>query len=135
MPARLADGLRSLPRPDHHRTVRHVLRGERQPLHASLKAVGTGQQIKLARTQRLDGLFTLGKPGDLHRDIQLVTDQPHVIGADTLITVAVAGDVDRLVISDGNTDPNDLVLIEPLPVLRLDDEIVRRHERRGQGKR
>jgi len=79
--------------------------------------------------KRFDSLVTLGVPGDLHREVQLVADQPQVIGTDALITVAITGDIDRLVVCDRNADPKYLALVEPGTVLIFERQIRGNHKR------
>ena len=91
-------GLVYIPAHNHHRTIRHVVFGKAQPRYVALITVGTGENIDGAVTQGFHRLRPLGEAQYLHRCIQARADQAQVIGADALVAIAVAGDINRLIV-------------------------------------
>ncbi|MNE31066.1 hypothetical protein D3C80_1246130 [compost metagenome] len=89
----------------HHGTVWNVVLGKHQVWHAALESIGAGEHIDLALMQRLDGFLAFGERPNLGPDTQAASDQAQVIGADAQVTVAIDGDIDRLIIGKGNTHP------------------------------
>ncbi|MNQ73682.1 hypothetical protein D3C85_884230 [compost metagenome] len=97
-----------------HRTVRHIIGRKCQPRHAALEAVGTGQHIDVAVVQGFDGFVAFGIAKHARRHAQAPGDQAEVIGTDTLIAVAVDGDVYRLIVGNGDAHPQFRVALKPL---------------------
>ena len=54
-----------------------------------------------------------GETHDLNRCTQLTANQAQVIGADSLVTVVVAGDVDGFIVCNGNADAQFFALLQP----------------------
>ena len=89
---------------DHHRTVRHVVAGKPQPRHIPLITIGAGQNINRPTAQGFHRLRPLSEAHHLHGHIEARADQAQVVGADALVAIMVTGDINRLVVSNGNAD-------------------------------
>ena len=63
---------------------------------------------------RFNRLLALGKPQDFHCHVQSLAHQTEVIGADALIAIAVTGDVDGLVVINGDPHPQAWMRRQPL---------------------
>ena len=100
----------------HHRTVGHIVRRKGQAGHVTFIAVGAGEDINRPGAQGLHGLGPLGEAHHLHRHAESRPHQAQVVGTDTLVAIAIAGDVDGLVVINGNPHPQGSVLRQPLPL-------------------
>ncbi|MCY1459372.1 hypothetical protein D9M71_768400 [compost metagenome] len=84
--------------------------------------------------QGLDCLLTPGERQHLCRHAQAPGNQAEVVGTDPLVAIAVDGDVDRLVIGKGNTDPQGSLRAQPLLLRRGQLHRLKVGEGRHQGK-
>ena len=119
----------------HHRAVGHVVRGELQAGYVTLVTIGTGENVDGAVAQGFNRLGALGKAQHLHGHTQPRANQAQIIGADALVAIAVAGDIDRLVVIYRDAHFECPMRRQPLLLRRRQRHRFKRDKRRHQFER
>ncbi|MNP36962.1 hypothetical protein D3C76_1303850 [compost metagenome] len=84
--------------------------------------------------QGFDGFLALGECQYLSLEPKAVGNQAQVVGTDALVAVAVDGDINRLIISNGDPHPQYACRAEPLLFGMAQRHRFQVDERRCQGK-